>query len=222
MARKNDNAPELYAYSLTALATAAITGNPAPGTIGGGIFVDLDTDPAYFVASGVGSDPVGTIHTNIQINRPATILGPGKRLVRLGGTVTERDYLETIAGGKAIKATGLRPVVGQALVSGVLNDFVGCLIGKKPTAPIVGADVASAATIVPTGEVFTLTGTATVTAITCTGVTAGKRILIIFASTATVTLSHMVGGTMTGSADDTLELLWDGTTLRETGRSVNA
>lgn len=210
---------------LGAKATAAITNNPAAGIYGSGLFMKLDTDNNYFVLTGVGDTPDGWLDCNALINATAT-LEPliGRKLVKLAGTVTAGQYGECAASGAAVKATGLRPVVCRFLDSGVSGDFVSAQLMLIPVGGIAiyGADVASAATIVPTGNVFHLTGTATVTAITMTGASAGARITIIFDAASTVTLTHMVGGTMTGSADDALELFTDGTTLRELGRSVNA
>lgn len=219
--RKNEAGSDFH--EISAKATVAITGNPLAGTTGGGLWCVLDTDPNFFVLAGVGADPIGLCDSNIGINASATLRNYGKRLVRLGGTVAALDYGEVGVLGVSVKATGLRPVVGQFLEAGVIGDFVTMLVGKKSQVPIIGADVASAATIVPTGEVFTLTGSTGVTAITATGVLTGKRILILAGtSTAAITLTHMVGGTITLTAGDSLELIYDGTNFVEVGRSVNA
>lgn len=221
--RKNDAGNDFDQTS--AKATVAITGNPTAGTTGGGLWCILDTDPNFFVLAGVGADPIGLCDSNIAINAMAVLKNYGKQRVRLGGTVAAGDYGEVGAAGVTVKATGLRPVVGQFMNAGVSGDFVTMRVGKKPRGAIVGADVASAATIVPTGEVFNVTGSTGITAITATGILDGKRILIR-AGTATcaITLAHIVGGTITLTANDTLELAWnDGNSYwEEVARSVNA
>jgi hypothetical protein len=221
MARKIDHKTS-GALTIAAEATVAITGNPTAGTLGGGLFAKLDTDTAKFVLAGVGDEPIGICESNVLAGAEADLLMSEIPLIKLGYAASALDYVEVGASGVAVKATGLRPIGGQLTTGGASGDMAGIIFGKKPDYPITGADVASAATIVPTGERFTLTGTDTVTAITMIGAKAGKRLLIKFASTATVTLAHMVGGTLGGSADDLLELDWDGTVLREIGRSVNA
>lgn len=86
-----------------------------------------------------------------------------------------------------------------------------------------GADVVSAAAIVPTGNLFHVTGTTTITSITSTGITAGTRITIIFDGILTFTDgSNLVLATnFVTTANDTITLVFDGTNWYETGRSVN-
>lgn len=227
--RKLDSQPDDHGLKLSAYATAAITGNPSPGKVGGGVFVKFDTDPNYFVVCGVGDDAIGIVRTNVAIGDPGTIHAEIGDLdtITLGGTVAlgadGTAYVESDANGHAVQATGLRPVLGRVTKAGVSGDVVPLIFGAQPKGPIVGADVASAATIVPTGEVFTLTGSTGVSAITATGIMTGKRITILAgAATAAITLAHIVGGTITLTADDVLELVWDGTSWHEVGRSVNA
>jgi hypothetical protein len=89
-----------------------------------------------------------------------------------------------------------------------------------------GAAVASASTITPTGNLFHVTGTTGITAISTTGITAGTEITIIFDASLTVTNaagSLMLAGAanFSATADDTLTLVYDGTKWREKCRSVN-
>lgn len=88
-----------------------------------------------------------------------------------------------------------------------------------------GADVASAGTIAATGNVFHVTGTTGISAISTTGITAGTEITIIFDASLTVTngASLMLAGAanFSATADDVLVLIYDGTKWREKCRSVN-
>ena len=87
-----------------------------------------------------------------------------------------------------------------------------------------GAAVASAATITPTGNVFHVTGTTTITSVSGTGIPAGTCITMIFDGALTVTDNNgtlNTAGNFVTTADDTLSLCYDGTNWRETARSVN-
>jgi len=86
-----------------------------------------------------------------------------------------------------------------------------------------GADVASAATITPTGNLFHVTGVTTITSVSGTGITAGTTITLIFDSTAQVTdgSNLKLAGNFTGGADRTLTLKYDGSNWFEIARSTN-
>jgi hypothetical protein len=86
-----------------------------------------------------------------------------------------------------------------------------------------GAAVASAATITPTGNIFHVTGTTTITSVSGTGVQAGTRITIIFDGILTFTdgSNLKLAGNFVTSADDTIVLEYDGTNWYEVSRSVN-
>ncbi len=87
----------------------------------------------------------------------------------------------------------------------------------------MGANVASAAAIVPTGNLFHVTGTTTITSITSTGVTAGTQITIIFDSTAQMTNGGnlIIGSDFTGGANRSITLNFDGTNWYQAARSAN-
>jgi|GEM_PF-6329681 len=89
--------------------------------------------------------------------------------------------------------------------------------------PFKGADVASAAAIVPTGNVFHVTGTTNITSITSTGIQAGTFITIIFDGILTFTdgSNLKLAGNYVTSADDTISLVYDGTNWYELCRSGN-
>jgi len=86
-----------------------------------------------------------------------------------------------------------------------------------------GAAVASATTIVPTGNIFHVTGTTTITSVSGTGITAGTVITIIFVGILTFTdgSNLKLAGNFVTSADDTITLMYDGTNYYELCRSVN-
>lgn len=212
---------------ISAKATAAVTNNPAAGVYGSGLFFKLDTDNNYFVLTGVGDTPDGWLDCNVLINANGT-LEPliGRKLVKLAGTVTAGDYGECAANGKVVKATGLRPVVCRFLDSGVSGDFVSAQLMLIPVGgiSISGAAVASASAIVPTGNVFHVTGTTAITSVTSTGISAGARMTLIFDASLTFTDGNnlKIGGDFSATADDTISLVYDGTNWYEAGaRSAN-
>lgn len=86
-----------------------------------------------------------------------------------------------------------------------------------------GADVASASAIVPTGNVFHVTGTTNITSITATNVPAGSKLTLIFDGILTFTDGNnlKLAGDFTTSADDTITLVYDGTNFYEVARSAN-
>jgi hypothetical protein len=87
----------------------------------------------------------------------------------------------------------------------------------------VGASVASASAIVPTGNTFHVTGTTAITSITATNVKAGQIITIIFDGALTFTDGNnlKLAGNFTTSADATITLRYDGTNFYEMSRSIN-
>lgn len=212
MARKNDNIP---LASMTAKATSAISTS--------GLLVKFDTDEDYIVVAGVGGTPLGVLPTTADANELVDVTVRGVVPVRLGGTVADQAYVESDANGKAVTATGLRPIAGRVPTGGGTGELRSLLLGDKPSGPIYGADVASAAAIVPTGNVFTVTGTTNITSITSTGITAGSVIRIIFTGVLTFTDGNnlKLAGNMTTSADDTISLVYDGTNWYELARSAN-
>jgi hypothetical protein len=86
-----------------------------------------------------------------------------------------------------------------------------------------GGNVASASAIVPTGNLFHVTGTTTITSITATNITAGTCITIIFDAALTFTdgSNLKLNGNFVTTADDTISLCYDGTNWYEKARSAN-
>jgi len=90
-----------------------------------------------------------------------------------------------------------------------------------------GANVASAGTLTlgDDGNVFHITGTTAITAITTTNWQAGSEITLIFDSTASITAgaNMLLAGAanFNGTANDVIKLVWDGTSWFEVSRSIN-
>lgn len=125
-----------------------------------------------------------------------------------------------------VEANYMRGVFPQASSSADPVRFIdnpGCSLSTS-TLPKSGAAVASATTLpAPTGQVFHVTGTTAITSITTTNLVAGDRFTIIFDGVLTFTDGNnlVLAGNMSTTADDTITLVFDGTNLYETGRSVN-
>lgn len=113
---------------------------------------------------------------------------------------------------------------------GSLGFFTNNVIGQGITVNPAGitslfksANVASAAAIVPTGNLFHVTGTTNITSITATGIVAGSEITIIFDDILTFTdgSNLKLAGNFVTTADDTIKLVFDGTNFYEVSRAVN-
>jgi hypothetical protein len=139
-----------------------------------------------------------------------------------GGSATPfgaiQGYKANGAGGD--NAGGLRLFTrssGQPYVERVRIDEKGILSTS------LGGSVASGATIAPTGNVFHVTGNASITSIATTGLRAGATLTLIFDGAATLVDGGTLklAGNLVATADDTVELVWDGTNWYETRRSVN-
>jgi hypothetical protein len=89
---------------------------------------------------------------------------------------------------------------------------------------LFGAAVASAATITPTGNLFHVTGTTSITSVSGIGVTSGTEITLIFDGVLTVTngANLRLASNFTTAATNTLSLKWDGSDWYEQGRSTGA
>jgi hypothetical protein len=87
-----------------------------------------------------------------------------------------------------------------------------------------GAAVASATAMpVPTGRVFHVTGTTTITSITSTNFQTGACVTLIFDDALTFTdgSNLKLAGDFVTTADDSISLCYDGTSWFETSRSIN-
>lgn len=105
---------------------------------------------------------------------------------------------------------------------GRIMDMANTAASQRPVALHGGAAVASAATITPTGNVFHVTGTTGITAVTA--MASGTKICIIFDGVLTVTddgAALNLAGNFSTTANDVLCLISDGTNWVEASRSVN-
>lgn len=108
------------------------------------------------------------------------------------------------SGDGALQATSFRAL------SGISNDFY-------------GGSVASAATLVPVGNVMTVTGTTNITEIDTTGIIDGTRLTLLFSGILTVTdgVNLYLAGNLVTAADTTLDLVVIGGKCYELSRSAN-
>lgn len=114
--------------------------------------------------------------------------------------------------------------VDGILVEATRATFAGRILGKQ------GADVASGTNVtLGNGNYFDVTGTSTVNTIAGTNWTAGSAVTLQFDGSATVThngagtgASILLAGAINfaATANDTLTLVWDGVTWRETARAA--
>lgn len=119
--------------------------------------------------------------------------------------------------------------LGGGLRSSLYSDATGLVRSgstKTKTSGFLGggAAVASATALpLPTGRVFHVTGTTTVTSITSTNFESGAVITIIFDGILTFTdgSNLKLNGNFVTTADDTITLVYDGTSWYEIARSVN-
>lgn len=98
----------------------------------------------------------------------------------------------------------------------------GCVLDA--VLPANGSAVASATAMpVPTGRVFHVTGTTSITSVLTTGLAAGAVVTLIFDGVLTFTDGNnlKLAGNFVTTADDTITLAFDGTNFFEVARSVN-
>lgn len=113
--------------------------------------------------------------------------------------------------------------VGPLLLSAAAPVSIpGC--STSASLPANGASVASATAMpVPSGRVFHVTGTTSITSIVTTGLSAGAVVTLIFDGILTFTDGNnlKLAGNFVTTADDTITLAFDGTNFYEVARSVN-
>lgn len=155
--------------------------------------------PTAYTINGTASSQNGTAGGDLQIAG-----GKANQAADAGGSIK----LQTAAAGS-----------GTTLNNRVIINSTGI------TSLYKGADVASAGTITPTGNIFHVTGTGTVNTISTTGITAGTTLILIFDAGTTVTVAGNIkmsgGANFAATADDTLTVVYDGTSWFEVSRSVN-
>jgi hypothetical protein len=178
-----------------------------------------------FVA-GSGSHPVD----NVYFGKGATNATPTAYTIRgTGGSGAVNGADIQIAGGTA----GAAAQTGGSIVFQTAKTGTGTTLTtrvKISPAGIMntfkGGDVASAASVTPSGNVFKVTGNTPITAVATAGITAGTRITMIFTDTPGPTVTDNDGalnlaGNFAADANDTLTLIYDGTNWLEVSRSAN-
>lgn len=153
------------------------------------------------------------------------------------GTLGRRTAWGTNVAGEDMNIAGGYPTGNAA--PGAINFWIGTAgsSGTTVTDPVIsagiganrlfwsyrGPDVASAASIAPSGNLFHVTGTTTITSILTTGITNGTKITIIFDGALTLTdgSNLRLNGDFVTTADDTITLIKDGSNWYELFRSVN-
>jgi hypothetical protein len=184
------------------------------GNLGGNFVFRHARGTAASPTASQANDPMGVFGARgYQSTTGAFAAGNNARIAFFAAenfTSTANGSYVTI-GTTALGATSQREVfrVGP---NGVFNGFK-------------GADVASASTIVATGNIFHVTGTTTITAIDTANIQAGTELTLIFDASVTVqngaSLKLSGAANFSATADDTLTVVYDGSVWRERGRSVN-
>jgi len=136
-----------------------------------------------------------------------------------GGTYTASTGVHLFLSGALGSGADLGYARHAAGVLKITNGStgIGVLLGG-------GASVASATAMpVPTGNVFHVTGTTSITSITSTNFVAGTVITLIFDGILTFTDGNnlKLAGNFVTTADDTITLAYDGTNWYEVARAVN-
>ncbi len=147
----------------------------------------------------------------------------GNFLLASAGLLLSDNYLEAVANSSwRFRDTVASPWFGFVKSSAAIQLTDGAsgikgLVGG-------GSAVASATALpLPTGRVFHVTGTTTITSITSTNFQSGAVITLIFDDVLTFTdgSNLKLAGNFVTTADDTITLAYDGTNWYEIARSVN-
>ncbi|MDX8468923.1 NosD domain-containing protein [Mesorhizobium sp. VK23B] len=103
------------------------------------------------------------------------------------------------------------------------TDLISRWNGKGIFSPLFGTTIASAATIVPSGNTFHVSGTTSITSIDATDISGGAEITMIFDGSLTVVNggNMKLAGNFSAGPLDTLTLKWDGSNWYEKSRSAN-
>lgn len=147
------------------------------------------------------------------------LMGPGFRLLTAsgGGGSTFESFGNTQCTGDFNTIAAVWPSGFGFVPIGVSGQGI-CFMRDHQ-----GSDVVSTAAIYPTGGIFHVTGTNTITSMNATDFPDGTVSTLLFDSTAAVTdgSNLKLAGSLSASADDTLTLRKSGSNWYEMGRSVN-
>lgn len=235
----SEGSDNVRCVSYTRASGAALAGSGSMA-IGGAVTSGTDKSVLFIDASG----NLAQDNTNFKFTDGSNLLELDNGVLKVGGSmfvaqgsiggVKLLDVANTVFGVKVFQySNGEVPFQIQQTAAPTVNAFQivasdgttvhsgankdGIVFGRS------GAAVASAAAIVPTGNVFHVTGTTTITSITATDIKAGTILTIIFDGILTFTdgSNLKLAGNFVTSADDTITLAFDGTNFYERCRSVN-
>jgi len=209
-----------------------------------GIVIAEKADVAFDFAHGLQTNPTLFIHSAAQSTTQWLGLAhDGTNGIISTGTgqlVTPGVVRGLGDGNSDLGAVGVRwanvYAINYVMSSGGVGDTsiarhsAGVIAVRDDTASSIrsllggGAAVASATALpLPTGNVFHVTGTTTITSITSTNFEAGVVITLIFDGVLTFTdgVNLKLAGNFVTTADDTITLVYDGTNWYEIARSIN-
>lgn len=121
-----------------------------------------------------------------------------------------------------LESDGNLNVAGTSALAGTITSTTGSLVQHR------GAQVASATSVtLGVGNFFTVSGTTNITGVT--GATAGRKVVLLFSGSLTVSdcttctgsVNLVMAGDFSATANDTLSLIGNGTSWIETARSAN-
>lgn len=170
-----------------------------------------------------GTQPTSTISDFNSVTDGRIALGLGSANIYAYLLLDESAKVSTLGNDHTYVEIGTDPS-GMEMTF-VANDKAVARISAATNtfADSPGSPVASATTIIPTGNKFHVTGTTGITSISTTGVNDGTEIMLIFDGVLTVTNGSnlKLAGNFTTSAWDSLCLKLDGSNWVEKGRSSN-
>jgi len=200
----------------------------------------------FELGAGIGTGTAGVITANggtelpIQIGSAGYTFraafdnnGTATGLSVFGGGVTPSTHVGylgiTLGSDKVYKWSSSTNAVGGAYDTGLARSAPGVVKVTDGSTGIRGllgggTAVASATALpVPTGNVFHVTGTTTITSITSTNFQSGAVITLIFDGVLTFTdgSNLKLAGDFVTTADDVIVLTYDGSSWFENSRSVN-
>ncbi len=177
----------------------------------------------------------GSFATDEYTNGTGTVSGGIVTGVVIGGTYGQAHVGDVLTSSSFSGGTGftytvntvLPPTAGLVVYntdSAALCVYNGTAWRKLiPSSANYGSSVASASAITPTGNMFHVTGTTTITSITSTTFRTGDELTIIFDGILTFTdgSNLKLNGNFVTTADDVIKLAFDGVNFFEISRSVN-
>jgi hypothetical protein len=207
---------------MAATVTVTVTGTLVDGA--GAVITSanvkaLRVDPQSLVGSTIATDPNASAVSNSSTGIFSLSL-TGYDLMPTTHKITFPDgqymYLRVPANAKS---TGLGKIQCGTTPAKSVRDITPQVM---PGLKFIGQDLASATALPePTCDIHTVTGTTTVTSITATNFPVGKELLLIFSGILTLTDGNNIktAGNYTTSSDDSIKMVFDGSSYFEIARS---